>query len=110
MADADTGEEIAWGRAVNLSMNGVLVVSPKPPADGTLCAVTLEWRHLEGAPVIFAMGYVARSGDGRCGIELTEMPIESYEHLAAVVEAHRKSPDQLLDSMRNEIGLLSGTY
>ncbi len=105
LADAETGEDIAWGRSLNLSMTGLYMRSRNQPKVGTRCAVTVDWSFLPGAPVIFAIGMVVRAEDGHVAVELVEMPTESYENLWRLVAENDANPDKLLDDLRDDLAL-----
>lgn len=81
---SDTPVLIA-GEARDISLNGVYVLCDEQLPAGTPCRVFLFLGESQEQLVIRANGKIARSDETGMGVELTGIPVDSFDHLRNLV-------------------------
>jgi hypothetical protein len=81
---SDTPVLIA-GEARDISLNGVYVLCDERLPAGTPCRVFLFLGESQEQLVIRANGKIARSDETGMGVELTGIPVDSFDHLRNLV-------------------------
>jgi hypothetical protein len=73
------------GEARDISLNGVYVLCDERLPPGTPCRVFLYLGEPQEQLVIRANGKIARADETGIGVELTGIPVDSFDHLRNLV-------------------------
>jgi hypothetical protein len=102
---AADGRELVTAEITSLSLRGCYAATFEAlPADGCY-ELTLYTEHAASALHITVTARIVRSDGEGMGVEFTEMPLESYDHLRNMVLLNAADPEQVERELRNHVGL-----
>jgi len=93
------------GEARDLSLNGFFLECTEPFAVGTECDVLLYLGEGPKALQIKAQGKVARKEKNGMGVQLTDIAVESFEHLRNLIQYNAKDPQQVEKEFDSHLGI-----
>ncbi|MGH7774906.1 MAG: PilZ domain-containing protein [Candidatus Binatia bacterium] len=76
---------VIFGQTRDISLNGLYVICDERLPPGTSCRLTLFLGESENQLTIRARGRITRLDDSGMGIEITEIPVESLDHMRRLV-------------------------
>ena len=81
-----SGDEIViFGQTRDISLNGLYVICDERLPPGTSCRVILFLGESQNQLAIRTRGRITRVDDAGMGIEITEIPVESLDHMRKLV-------------------------
>jgi hypothetical protein len=101
----DGERELLTAEVTTLSLRGCYASTFEALPMGTASALTLFTEDDETALHITVAARVVRSDEDGMGVEFTEMPLESYDHLRMLVLLNSSDPDKVEREFRSHIGL-----
>jgi hypothetical protein len=81
-----SGDEIViFGQTRDISLNGLYVICDERLPPGTPCRVILFLGESQNQLAIRTRGRITRVDDSGMGIEITEIPVENFDHMRKLV-------------------------
>jgi hypothetical protein len=98
-ARVESAGSVIRGRVRDLSLTGVYVLCAPRFPEGVPCRVTLVLMGAEPPLTVELAGRVAHAEDDGMGIELTEMPVTSVDHVRNLIVDHSQDPDRVEEDL-----------
>jgi hypothetical protein len=100
------GRTLRSGSTLDLSMNGILLEAAEaPPAEGTPCDIAITLTGSDPLVTISARGFIVRSGPGTLAARLSEVDLDSYQHLRQLILHNAADPDQAERELSDHQGI-----
>jgi hypothetical protein len=97
--------ELVTTEITSLSLRGCYASTFEVLPEGEVHRLTLFTEDDANAIHITVKARIVRSDQDGMGIEFTEMPLESYDHLRKMVLLNATDPDRVEREFRDHIGL-----
>jgi hypothetical protein len=101
----DGKRELVTAEVTSLSLRGCYASTFEALPAGEVHKLMLFTEDDSHALHITVQARVVRSDEDGMGIEFTEMPLESYDHLRKMVLLNATEPDKVEKEFRDHIGL-----
>ena len=101
----DGKRELVTAEITTLSLRGCYATTFEALPEGEVHRLTLFTEDDRKALHITVQARVVRSSEDGMGIEFTEMPLESYDHLRKMVLLNASEPDKVEKEFRDHIGI-----
>jgi hypothetical protein len=93
---------------LDISMNGLRIsIREAAPPAGTPCEITIMLSGGRPAAVFEARGSIVRSEHGTLAVHLTEMDLDSYQHLRQIVINNALDPERAEREISERKGIRS---
>jgi hypothetical protein len=80
---------------LDISLSGLRIATKdRPLAEGTACEVEIVLSDAEPAVIIEARGTVVRPEPGILAVRLTELDVDSYDHLRQLILNNAADPEK----------------
>jgi PilZ domain len=91
-----TRDRTIWSsNTLDISMNGLRIATAETaPSEGTLCEIEIVLAKSPPPVIIKARGTVVRSEVGTLAVHISEIDIDSYEHLQQLILNNTKDPER----------------
>ncbi len=91
-----TADRTLWSNStLDISLNGVRIATTEaPPPEGAACEIEIVLSDADPAVLIEARGTIIRPEPGILAVHLTELDIESYDHLRRLILNNAEDPDR----------------
>ena len=105
-AEVDCGDKIVCGRLADVSMRGVRLLCDETLPLQAECTVICFLGGTKESPIcIKANGKVIRSTEDGTSIEITEIDLDSFEHLRNLVLLNASNESQVEGEFKSHLGL-----
>jgi hypothetical protein len=102
-----TPDQMIWASTtLDLSMNGIRIMTKEAaPPLGTPCEIEMVLSETEPAVIIEALGSVVRSEPGTLAVHLTEVDLDSFQHLQQLILNNSDDPEGVEQEFRAHWGI-----
>ena len=102
-----TRDRTIWSSStLDISMNGIRIATAEAaPPEGTLCEIEIVLTETPAPAIIEARGSIVRSMAGTLAVHLTEIDLDSYEHLRQLILNNAKDPERAEQELRAHWGI-----
>ncbi len=91
-----TADRTLWSNStLDISLNGLRIATTEaPPQEGAACEIEIVLSDADPPVLIEARGNIVRPEPGILAVHLTELDMESYDHLRQLILNNAADPDR----------------
>ncbi len=91
-----TADRTLWANStLDISLNGLRIATSEPPlAEGCACEIEIVLSDADPIVLIEARGTVVRPEPGILAVHLTELDVDSYDHLRTLILNNASDPER----------------
>ncbi len=106
-----TADRTLWANStLDISLNGLRIATNEQPLpEGAVCEIEIVLSDAEPVVLIEARGTVVRPEPGVLAIHLTELDLDSYDHLRQLILNNAADPEKAEEEFRAHWGIRKPT-